>query len=142
MAEQGPPRWRENGAAAKAIFTPVAHRSTSDHHVMKMRCYQGYFHASAQKKSSRNFGQLEAPRLPLARERGIDHVIDKVIVEPFGLPPNALSPKTQPLGYGATLLVLGCARDAYPVKVELPKGVIDQRPACGGHESFALVLLS
>src|SRR5215218_2993660 len=52
-----------------------------------------YFHTCAQKKSSRNFGQLEAPRLPLARERGIDHVIDKVIVEPFGLPPNALSPK-------------------------------------------------
>src|SRR5215204_7775215 len=60
MPEQGPPRWRENGAAAKAIFTPVAHRSTSDHHVMKMRCYQGYFHASAWKDVLGSFGRRVA----------------------------------------------------------------------------------
>lgn len=69
-------------------------------------------------------------------------MIDKVIVEPLSLAPNALSPKAQSLGYGATLLVFGCARDDYPVQAEFPKGVIHQRPARRSHESLALVLLT
>ena len=49
-------------------------------------------------------------------------MIDKVMVEPLSLTLNALSPKTQPLRYGATLLVFGCARDDYPIQAEFPKG--------------------
>src|SRR5919112_2080465 len=92
--------------------------------------------------NSRNSGKLGAPRLPLARKSSVDHVINKVIVDPLGLVLNALSPKTQPLGYGAALFILGCARDAHSVQAELPKGVIDQRPARSGREPLTLVLLA
>ena len=51
-------------------------------------------------------------------------MINKVIVEPRSVAPNALSPETQPLGYGAALLVFGRARDDNPVQAELPEGVI------------------
>jgi hypothetical protein len=72
----------------------------------------------------RQFGKLGALRLTLARENGVDYMINKVIVEPLSLTLNALSPETQPLGYGAALLVFGCARDDYPVQAELPKGML------------------
>ena len=69
-------------------------------------------------------------------------MIDKVIVEPLSLTLNALSPEIQPLRYGATLPIFGCARDDYPVQAEFHKGVIDQCPARSGYEPLALVLLT
>jgi hypothetical protein len=85
-------------------------------------------------------GSREAARsaAPATRERRVDHVIDEVVVEQFGLVLNALSPETQPLGYGAALLVLGSAGDGYPVQAELPEGVVHQCPTRGGHEPLAL----
>src|SRR5215208_2884267 len=62
----------------------------------------------------RRFGKLGALRLPLARESSVNHMINKVIVEPLSLALNPLSPKTQPLGYGAALLVFCRARDDHP----------------------------
>src|SRR5215208_4210310 len=55
----------------------------------------------------RQFGKLGALPLPLARDNSVDHMINKVIVEPLSLTLDTLSPETQPLGYGATLLVFG-----------------------------------
>src|SRR5215211_8998153 len=77
----------------------------------------------------RQFGKLGAPRLPLARKSGVDHMIYIVIVEQLSLALNALSPETQPLGYGAAPLILGRTRDANSVQFQLHKGVIDQCPA-------------
>src|SRR5215208_1949150 len=69
-------------------------------------------------------GKLGAPRLPLARDNSVEHMINKVIVEPLSLALNALSPETQPLRYCAALLVLCCARDYHPVQAEFKNGVI------------------
>ena len=69
-------------------------------------------------------------------------MIDEVIVEPLGLAHNALSPETQPLGYGAAPFVLGCARDAHPVQAKLLEGLIHQCPARSGHQALALELLA
>src|ERR671917_2213771 len=90
-------------------------------------------HLSAWKGNSANFalpkcsevpqfGKLGALPLPLARESSVDHMINKVIVEPLSLALNALSPETQPLGYGAAPLVFCCARDDHPIQVEFKKG--------------------
>jgi hypothetical protein len=89
----------------------------------------------------RQFGKLGAPRLPLAREGGVDYMINEVIVEPLSLALNALSPETQPLGYGTAPSIVGRTRDANSVQFELHKGVIDQCPARSGHEPMALELL-
>jgi hypothetical protein len=89
----------------------------------------------------RPFVTLGALRLPLARKSGVDHMIYIVIVEPLSLALNALSPETQPLGYGAAPLILGRTRDANSVQFQLHKGVIDQCPARSGHEPLALELL-
>ena len=72
----------------------------------------------------RQFGKLGALPLPLARDNSVDHMINKVIVEPLSLTLDTLSPETQPLGYGATLLVFGRARDYHPVQAEFPEGVL------------------
>src|SRR5215207_6243292 len=93
MALAGPPRRYEDEVPLKgyfhtrlfshqAIFTPVAHRSTSDHHVMKMRCYQGYFHASSYPGFLHSSGPL--PHAPPDRGRGFLPII------PLGI--NAFSP--------------------------------------------------
>ena len=64
----------------------------------------------------RQFGKLGALRLTLARENGVDYMINKVIVEPLSLTLNALSPETQPLGYGTAPSIVGRTRDAHSVQ--------------------------
>ena len=49
--------------------------------------------------------ELGAPRLPLARERGVDQEIYEEIVETTGPARNPLSPETPPIGEGAALFV-------------------------------------
>ena len=64
-------------------------------------------------------------------------MINKGIIEPLGLAPNALSPETEPLGYGAALSVLGRARDAHSVQVDFTedalKNLRTDRRAIRGH---------
>src|ERR671916_528847 len=75
-------------------------------------------------RSSREYGALGVPPRPLARQSGVGHVIDEAVVEPLGLPLDTLSPESQPLRYGATLLIFGRARDDHPVQAEFPEGVL------------------
>src|SRR5215208_6755658 len=49
-------------------------------------------------------GKLGAPRLPLARDNSVEHMINKVIVEPLSLALNALSPETQLSGIAQLFL--------------------------------------
>jgi hypothetical protein len=93
-------------------------------------------------RRSKKFGASGAPCRPLTRESGVDREIDEVVVEPLSLTPNALSPETQPLGYGATLLVFGRTQDDHPVQAEFPEGVLHQRPARSGNEPITLILLT
>jgi hypothetical protein len=64
----------------------------------------------------RQFGKLGALRLTLARENGIDYMINKVIVESLSFTLNALSPETQPLGYGTAPFIVSRTRDAHSVQ--------------------------
>src|SRR5918993_612684 len=92
-------------------------------------------------RCSKKYGALGVPPRPLARQSGVGRVIYEAVVKPLGLPLDTLSPETQPLRYGATLLIFGRARDDHPVQAEFPEGVLHQRPARSGYEPLALILL-